>query len=259
MKSNTTYVTYCKSYPINYPHNGKFRNPESKLIVYSDKFLLSEIFRSRHDSPAPFSPNGFSGVWGNKGTWLLWTGQQENEDIKYLKLCLKQCSDKNSFGNCENDMMELKVFKRREAALEHHCKHKGRKNGGKRTLQIKALVVHATLFRLDVAKGSLTSSKDFGRLLTWITTCAELRHSCSLGDCVLGQKYKGTLTLIEQLVSNRKDHLQEWPITQNRGIIMFSYLVSHWGGLSKWRGESSDASFIWIRIGRERYIRNSLT
>lgn len=46
MKSNTTYVTYCKSYPINYPHNGKFRNPESKLIVYSDKFLLSEIFRS---------------------------------------------------------------------------------------------------------------------------------------------------------------------------------------------------------------------
>ena len=81
-------------------------------------------------------------------------------------------------------MMELKVFKRREAALEHHCKHKGRKNGGKRTLQIKALVVHATLFRLDVAKGSLTSSKDFGRLLpgpllaqncgthaVWVTVC----------------------------------------------------------------------------------------
>lgn len=106
-------------------------------------------------------------------------------------------------------MMELKVFKRREAALEHHCKHKGRKNTGKRTLQIKALVVHATLFRLDVAKGSLTSSKDFGRLLTWTTTYAELGHLCSLGDCVLGQKYKGTLTLIEQLVSNRKDHLQE--------------------------------------------------
>lgn len=91
-------------------------------------------------------------------------------------------------------MMELKVFKRCEAALEHHCEHKGRKNGGKRTLQIKAFVVHATLFRLHVPKGSLTSGKDFDRLLTWTTTCEELRHSCSLGDCVLGQKYKGTLT-----------------------------------------------------------------
>ena len=71
MKSNITYATYCKSYPINYPHYGKFRNPESILIVYSDKFLLSEIFRSRHDSPAPISPNGLSGAWGNKGTWPL--------------------------------------------------------------------------------------------------------------------------------------------------------------------------------------------
>lgn len=203
MKSNTTYATYCKSYPINYPHNGKFRNPESILIEYSDKFLLSEIFHSRHDSPAPFSPNGFSGVWGNKGTWPFWTGQQENEDIKYLKLCLKQCSDKNSFGNWANDMMELKVFKW-GAKLHWNTTVSIRagRTGGKRPLQIKALVVHATLFRLHVPKGSLTSGKDFGRLLTWTTTCEELRHSCSLGDCVLGQKYKGTLTWIEQLVSN---------------------------------------------------------
>ena len=87
----------------------------------------------------PFSPNGFSGVLGNKGTWPLWTGQQENEDIKYLKLCLKQCSDKNSFGNWANDMMELKVFKRCEATLEHHCEYKGRKNGDNDHYKLKHL------------------------------------------------------------------------------------------------------------------------